>query len=60
MVSKGKNHVSTATNNQKESVKYRISPPISPGLIWVRKAFLMGLSMGGLIRGGGGVKNNDK
>ena len=29
---------------------YRISPPMSPGLIWVRKAFLMGLSVGGLIR----------
>ena len=32
---------------------YRISPPMSPGLIRVRKAFLMGLSAGGLICGGG-------
>ena len=29
--------------------EYHISPPTSPGLIWVRVAFLMGLSAGGLI-----------
>ena len=34
-------------------MNYRISLPISPGLIRVRKTFLMGLSAGGLIRGGG-------
>ena len=33
---------------------YRISPPISPGFIRVRKGFLLGLSARGLIRGGEG------
>ena len=53
-------------NNNKSSAgysfSYRISPPISPGLIRVRKAFLMGLSTGGLISGGTymRVKNNGK
>ena len=31
---------------------YRISPPISPGLICVRRAFLVGLPAGCRIRGG--------
>ena len=34
------------------SFSYRISPPISSGLIRVRKALMMGLSAGGLIAGG--------
>ena len=36
-------------------LEYRISPPISTGLIWVRKAFLKGLSAGGARGGGGGL-----
>ena len=32
---------------------YRKPPTISPGLIYVRKRFLMGLYKGGLIYGGG-------
>ena len=37
-----------------DDVTYSFSLPISPRLIWVCKAFLMGLSAGGLICGGGG------
>ena len=33
---------------------YRKPPTISPGLIYFRKRFLMGLYKGGLIYGGGG------
>ena len=33
--------------------KYRKPPTISPGLIYFRKRFLMGLYKGGYIRGGG-------
>ena len=34
---------------------YRKPPTISPGLIFFRKRFLMGLNKGGLIYGGGGA-----
>ena len=34
---------------------YRKPPTISPGLIYFRKRFLMGLYKGGLIHGGGGA-----
>ena len=34
---------------------YRKPPNISPGLIFVRKHFLVGLYMGRLIYGGGGL-----
>ena len=34
--------------------KYRKPPTISPGLVYFRKRFLMGLYKGGLIYGGGG------
>jgi hypothetical protein len=34
-------------------IKYRKPPTISPGLIYFRKRFLMGLYKGGLIYGGG-------
>jgi hypothetical protein len=34
--------------------QYRKPPTISPGLIYFRKRFLMGLYKGGLIYGGGG------
>ena len=35
-------------------IKYRKPPTISPGLIYFRKRFLMGLYKGGLYTGGGG------
>ena len=34
---------------------YRKPPTISPGLIYFRKRFLMGLYKGGLTYGGGGL-----
>ena len=37
--------------------EYRKPPTISPGLIYFRKRFLMGLYKGGLICGGGGGAN---
>ena len=37
---------------REELYRYRNSPPINPGLICVRKAFLAGLSSGGLIHEG--------
>ena len=38
---------------------YRKPPTISPGLIYFRKRFLMGLYKGGLIYGGGGLYMDD-
>ena len=39
--------------------EYRKPPTISPGLIFFRKRFLMGLYKGGLIYGGGGLYMDD-
>ncbi len=46
--------ISLASRHLVYSVKYHKPPNISPGLIFVRKPFLMGLYTGGLIYGGGG------
>ena len=45
-----KNIASTYPKLVKGSLPYRISPSISPGLIRVHKAFLLGLSAEELIR----------
>ena len=43
------------TMKKETYLPYRVSPPISTGFIGVRKAFLLGLSAGGLIHRGGGT-----
>ena len=40
-------------------IRYRKPPNISPGLIFVRKHFLVGLYMGRLIYGGGLIYGQD-
>ena len=43
------------TSDKRPTQTYRKPPTISPGLIYFRKRFLMGLYKGGLIYGGGGA-----